>query len=254
MDIDKVITRRLNEIDNQYRQAVRQLEGLNNTIISLQKYASHLIDTGDFSSAPQRLSDEAWRKRASEMIKELIKIDRNNYPSFNSVLVPIYIELRDVYGVVLDQLRKDFRYNNNTLRYPSAFEAISDDDMIRDIFDSLLIGLFPDGYFTDDVLNFIERRENGEVATLDKSAHDVIVEIITPLAIKRGDESQGYSNTFEFVCSHTNCSWGNLKTRYMNKNKVEKPPTKEEIIISNANVLRKFKKTVCALLENDKDL
>lgn len=43
MDIDKVITRRLNEIDNQYRQAVRQLEGLNNTIISLQKYASQEI-------------------------------------------------------------------------------------------------------------------------------------------------------------------------------------------------------------------
>lgn len=221
MDIDKVITRRLNEIDNQYRQAVRQLEGLNNTIISLQKYASHLIDTGDFSSAPQRLSNEAWRKRASEMVKELIKIDRNNYSSFNSVLVPIYIELRNVYGVVLDQLRKDFRYNNNTLRYPSAFEAISDDTMIRDIFDSLLIGLFPDGYFTDDVLNFIERRENGEVATLDKSA----------LAIKRDDESQGHSNSFEFVCSHMNCSWGNFKTRYMNKNKVEKPQQKKKSLL-----------------------
>lgn len=56
--------------------------------------------------------------------------------------------------------------------------------MIRDIFNSLLISLFPDGYFTDDVLSFIERRENGEVATLDKSARDAIVEIITPLAIK----------------------------------------------------------------------
>lgn len=100
--------------------------------------------------------------------------------------------------------------------------------MIRDIFNSLLISLFPDGYFTDDVLSFIERRENGEVATLDKSARDAIVEIITPLTIKCGDKSQGHSNAFEIVCSHMNCSWSNLKTRYMNKNKVEKPQQKKK--------------------------
>jgi len=106
---EELVKKRLEEVNAQYEQALRQLAGLNNTIINLQKYASHLISVGDFSARPQRLSNEAWRKRASEMIKELIKVDKKNYPTFNSVLVPIYIQLRNVYGVVLDQLRKDFR-------------------------------------------------------------------------------------------------------------------------------------------------
>lgn len=251
---EELVKKRLEEVNAQYEQALRQLAGLNNTIINLQKYASHLISVGDFSARPQRLSNEAWRKRASEMIKELIKVDKKNYPTFNSVLVPIYIQLRNVYGVVLDQLRKDFRYNNDTLRYPSAFEAISDDDMIRSIFDSLLIGLFPDDYFKDEVLDYIERSENGEEVVLADTPEEIILKVIAPLAIKRNDESYGYIETFELVCAHMQCSWGNLQTRYMNKNNVKEPPSKAAIITSNANVLRKFKKTICVLLEDDEDL
>ena len=252
---EELVNRRLREVNAQYEQALRQLAGLNNTIINLQKYASHLISVGDFSARPQRLSNEAWRKRASEMIKELIKVDKKNYPTFNSVLVPIYIQLRNVYGVVLDQLRKDFRYNNDTLRYPSAFEAISDNDMIRNIFDSLLIGLFPDNYIVDEALNCIERGENNEEAVLDEPpAEEMILRIIAPLAIKRKDKSYGYIETFELVCANMKCSWGNLQTRYMGKNNIEDPPSKVAIITSNANVLKKFKKTICALLEGDEDL
>lgn len=246
----EVVDQRLKEVDAQYEQALRQLAGLNNTIINLHKYANHLINVGGFSARPKRLSNEAWRKRASEMIKELIKVDRKNYPTFNSVLVPIYIQLRNVYGVVLDQLRKDFRYNNNTLRYPSAFEAISDDDTVRSIFDSLLIDLFPENYFVDEVLDYIERGENGEEIALDEPPEEIILKIIAPLAAKRNDESYGYVETYKLVCDNMPCSWKNLQTRYMSKNNVKEPPSKVAIITSNANVLRKFKKTVCALLED----
>lgn len=251
---EDLVNKRLKELDAQYEQALRQLAGLNRTMCDLKKYASHLISVGDFSARPQRISNEAWRKRSSEMIKELIKVDRKNYPTFNSVLVPIYIQLRNVYGVVLDQLRKDFRYNNDTLRYPSAFEAISDDDMIRSIFDSLLIGLFPEGYFNDEVLEYIERSENGEEISLDKQPEETIIKIIAPLAIKRNDNSYSYQETFEMICNCMDCSWGNLQTRYINKNNVNEPPSKAAIITSNANVLRKFKKTLSALLEDDEDL
>lgn len=251
---EELVMQRLKDVNEQYELALKQLAGLNNTIVNLQKYANHLISVGDFSSRPQRISNEAWRNRASEMVKELIKVDKKNYPTFNSVLVPIYTQLRNVYGVVLDQLRKDFRYKYDTLRYPSAFEAISDDDMVRGIFDSLLIGLFPDNYFVDDVLDFIERSDNGEEATLDESPEEIVLKVIAPLAIKRNDNSYRYIETFELLCSRVDCSWGNLQTRYMNKNNVDEPPSKAAIIASNANVLRKFKKTVCALLEDDEDL
>lgn len=248
------IENQIKEVDAQYERALKQLAGLNNTIRDLKKFANHLINVGDFSAHPQRMSNEAWMKRASEMIKELIKIDKIHYSSFNSVLVPIYIELRNKYGIVLDQLRKDYRYNNDTLRYPSAFEAISDDDMARSIFDSLLISLFPEEYFKDNVLDYIERSENGEEIKLDESPEEAIIKFVTPLAVKKNDSSQGYIDTLEEIYSQMDCSWGNLQTRYMKKNNVISPPSKVTIIMSNDNVLKKFKKTLCTLLENSENL
>lgn len=117
---EELIKKRIKELDNQYEQALRQLAGLEKTIRDLKRYASNLVSTGDFTEKPTRMSNEAWQKRASETIKELMKTDKKNYPTFNSVLVPIYIRLRNVYGVVLDQLRKDFKYKYDTLCYPSA--------------------------------------------------------------------------------------------------------------------------------------
>lgn len=250
---EELINKQIKELDAQYEQALRQLAGLASTIRDLKKYAGHLINTGDFSVKPQRMSNEAWRGRASELVKELIRVDKKTYPTFNSVLKPIYIQLRNVYGVVLDQLRKDFRYNNDTLRYPSAFEAISDDDVVRELFDSILLGLFPDDYFEDEVLLAIENGEDTELVEVEKP-EEIILKIIAPLAIKRNDDSYGYVDTFNWVCDQLDCSWGNLQTRYMNKNNLTETPSKLTIIVSNANVLRKFKKTVRVALDDRTDL
>lgn len=248
-----LINKRLKELDAQYEEAQKQLRGLENTIVNLKKYASYIVKTGEFNKTPKRMSDEAWRRRASEMIKELMRVDKATYPTFNSVLVPIYTRLRDVYGVVLDQLRKDFRYNTYTLRYPSAFEAISADDTVREIFDSLLMALFPDDYFDDEVLDIIDEG-GGEVACAKETPEETVMKIIIPLAVKCKDDSYGYINTFDNVCENMNCSWHNLQIRFMRKNNLEKMPSKLTIIVSNDNVLRKFKKTVRVMLENCKDL
>lgn len=241
-----LISRQLDELRAEYEQAKRQLNGLERSIEKLEKHASYIVQTGDFLKKPLRVSNEAWRRRASETIKDLMKTDKNSYPTFNSVLVPIYIKLRNVYGVVLDQLRKDFRYKYDMLRYPSAFEAISDDDTIRDIFDSLLIGMFPDDYFDDEVLSIIER---GGALDCQKKPEELIMKILVPLAIKLDDDSFGYSRTFDMVCDNMDCAWHNLQTRFMKKNGLNELPSTLTIIVSNDNVLRKFKKTVRVMLE-----
>ena len=251
MFTEELINKRIRELDAQYELAVRQVAGLENAICELKKYAGYLIKTGDFSTYPNRMSGEAWRRRISEMIKELMKIDKKRYPSFNSVLSPIYIQLRNVYGVVLEQLRKDFRYKYDTLRYPTAFEAISEDDTVRSIFESLLLGMFPDEYFEDEVLEIIE---GGGSVECETKPEEVILQILVPLAIQRRDNSFGYADTFNLVCNSMDCSWGNLQTRYMNKHNLEDAPSKTIILVENANVLRKFKKTVRVLLDESTGL
>lgn len=94
----------------------------------------------------------------------------------------------------------------------------------------------------------------GEIACVQDQPEELILKILVPLAIKRKDDSFGYAETFDLVCDKMDCSWGNLQTRYMNRNNLEEAPSKLTIIVSNANVLRKFKKTVRILLENNYDL
>ena len=254
MDTNEIIKRRLSEINEQYGRVLKRLEGLNQTIIELQEYASGIISTKDFTNIPNRLSNAAWRKRAAEMIKELTKINRSTYPSFDSVLVSIYKKLRDVYGIVLDQLRKDFRCNYNTLRYPSAFEAISDNDQVRDIFDSILLDLFPDNYFVDTVLECVEHGEDNSLESADQASHETIIKIIEPLAVLRNDSSPEYQETFKEVCAFMDCSWKNLRTRYINRFGADSAPSREKIILSNNNVMRKFKNAVRIQLEFYRDV
>lgn len=245
---EDLIRRRIEDIDAQYNQVMGQLAGLDRTIRDLKQCANWLIHSGDFNIKTQRTSNEAWRKRASETIKELMRVDSGTYPTFNSVLIPIYIKLRDVHGVVLDQLRKDYKYKYDLLRSPSGFEAISDDDTVRDIFDSLLVDMFPKNYSKDEVLEIIET--GNADAYIKNSLEEIIVKIILPLATKIGDNSYGYINTFDSVCSQMECSWGNLQTRYMNRHNLKAPPSRTLLILSNPNVMRKFKKTVRAMLED----
>lgn len=243
---EELINKRIRELDAQYEFAVKQVAGLESAICDLKRYASYVIKTGDFSTYPNRISGDAWRRRISEMIKELMKVDKKQYPSVNSVLHTIYIQLRNVYGVVLEQLRRDFRYKFDTLRYPTAFEAISEDDTVRSIFESILFGLFPDEYFKDEVLECIE---GGGSIESETKPEEVILQLLVPLAVKRRDNSFGYAETFNLVCNSMDCSWGNLQTRYMNKHNLDDAPSKAILIVENANVLRKFKKTVRVLLD-----
>lgn len=251
MSVEDVARTRAVEINRQYERAARQLSMANETIRELNAYVNRLTNTKDFTDDTIRMTNEDWMSRASEMIKELMVVDGINYPTFKSVLLPIYTKLKNVYGIVLDQLRKEYRYNNNTLRYPSAFEAISDNDTVRSIFDSLLIELFPEEYFYDEVVECVEGRHEYDPK---QDINNPILRMIEPLANKMGDNTQCYTSTIAAVLNNMDCSWGNLQTRYMNKHGVSSPPTKLEIILDNHHVMKKFKNTILTMLEGYSDL
>ena len=239
---------KLAELQAQYEQASRLLGGARAAIEQATEYANKVLDNEQADISKQ--SAAAWRSRASEMVKELTKVEKEQYPSFNSVLCVVYMELRDTYGIVLDQLRKDFRYKYNTLRYPSAFEAISADSMVRKIFDSVLVGLFPESYFHDEVLDMCEgiiRVERKPAKRLGRPVQQ-LEQIIEPLAVARKDTSDDYQDTYCLVYDNMDCCWSNLLKRYMHKHNMDSVPQKRVVIMENPAVKRKFKKTVQALL------
>lgn len=249
---DSLINKRIDELKLQYTKAKKQLNGLERTIESLENYANYIIKNNDFKRKPIEMSDEAWRKRASEMINELMKIDKS-YSTFNSVLTPIYRKLRDVYGVVIDQLRKEYSDDYDTLRRPTAFEAISANKTVRDIFDSLLIDMFPSNYFVDEALEASKTENANDAINKKESSDEIIMRELIPLAAKRGDNSYWFYNTFNEVFLNMDCSWHNLQLRYMKKHNLKKAPPPSDIIVNNDNVFRKFKKVVKEMLKEYND-
>lgn len=244
---EKLVNQQLLELNRQYEQVTKQIASIDKAMDDLAQFASNLMKSQDFDVKPIRMSNVAWQQRILEFANELIRVDRKHYPTQPSVLKAVYIRLRNEYGIVLDQLRRDYRYKYDILRSPTALEAISDNDRIRSIFESVLKGLFPEDYFEDDILVMIE---NGEENDKGHNKEDAVWKIIVPLATKRNDNSFGYTQTLEAVCKEMDCVWSNLQTRYKKKHGLDQDPAKIEIITENPYVMRKFKKTVSKMLAN----
>lgn len=151
--------------------------------------------------------------------------------------------MRNVYGIVIEQLRKEYRDKYGRDSLPEALEAISEDKTSRDLFETILRGLFPKGYW------------NHEDDTADdnynecKTQEEIVRDLIKPLAEKYNDLSKGYNKTLRVVYKRMDCSWSNLQTRYKNNNNLKTIPQKMTIVINNQSVFRKFKKCVNELLD-----
>lgn len=247
----EMLEKRVQMLVENLERAEKQLRGLRKTVADVASYASHVLYTKAYEKEVPRLSNKAWQERAMDLVRDLVKCDRKQYPNVDVVLATVYRILRDEYGVVIKQIRKDYQRNNDILRTPTVFEAISDDDTVRDIFDAVLKDLFPDEYFEDRALTMaydthfsvagkdIHKKTRGRKKEDPK---DVIDKVIKPIAIRNRDESFGFSETFERVCNATPCSWHNLQVRLQKKNGCKDLPTKIKVLEENPAALREFKK------------
>lgn len=50
----------------------------------------------------------SWQTDMKNIAYELIHINKKEFPTYNSVLKAVYLKMRNVYGIVLDQLRKEY--------------------------------------------------------------------------------------------------------------------------------------------------
>lgn len=242
------LQKRLDEIMKLYNQTMRQADGLSIRVRELERYINRLLDTGDFSIQTPATSNESWCNRAIEMVKELVKINRGKYPTDASVLTDVYRKMRDAYGIVLDQLRKEYRINNDTLRSVSTLEAIADNLSMRDIFDAILLDLFPRDYFNDNILEAANGNMNNNTDCFeDKDKIVALVRgVLESLKIKDND-TMNYISIYSQALNRMPCHWDNLETRYMNKNPNNGKPTKMMLINTNPLVFNKFKSAVKTL-------
>ena len=221
----KELNTKLNMMGNSFEYIVKMLEnsGMGLSVIDREKIS--------------------WQSDMKNLVYELMKIDNDSFPTYNSVLKRVCLKLRDVYGIVIDQLRKEYKSKYGVDRASDVLEIISESNTEKDLFESVLRSLFPAGYW---------HHEDG-VACADYStekAREVVVrELIEPLAKKYNDSSKGYNKTFREVYKNMDCAWGNLQTRYKRVNRLKANPQKFTIVVNNPTVFKKFKRTVGELLD-----
>lgn len=244
----------MNTLD--YELARARLKKVNAMITDLQRQATkiekllnHYQSTGDFEAKPDSESSEEWIHKTQELIKDVAKINET-YNTYKKVLTYGVTRLRNVYGVVIEQMRKDFSYKYDIGRRVGILEAISDDDTVRDIFFNIISEMMPSTYWSndiDDVIKFEGNNISTDVAT--NSPEDIIRRMVEPLAEKMDDNSKGFNKTYRIIYNNMDCHWGNLQTRYMNSHNTQNVPSKLTIVANNPAVFRKFKQSVKELLD-----
>lgn len=223
--VDANITNKMNVMSNSFAYIAKILE---DSGIATSNIDKHKI---------------SWQTDMKNIAYELIHINREEFPTYNSVLKAVCLRMRNVYGIVLEQLRKEYRDRYGLDYFPDTLEAVSDDKISRELFETILRGLFPEDYWShrDGVVD--------DKYTEVKTQEDVVRDLIKPLAEKYNDTTKGYAKTFRVVYKRMGCSWSNLQTRYKNNNNLKTVPQKITIVINNKDVFRKFKKCIFELLD-----
>lgn len=239
--VEKTITEMFSRFENRFET---NMANKMNVMSNSFAYITKMLEDSGIASTNIDKRRITWQTDMKNIIYELVSINRSAFPSYNSVIKTVCLRMRDVYGVVIDQLRKDYRDKYNLDSSPDILEVISDNKTVKNLFETIIRGLLPKDYqFRDDNLSDDEYSDRNR-------QEDAIKELIKPLAEKYNDSSKGYSKTLRVVYKHMDCSWTNLQTRYKNNNNLKTTPQKMTIITNNQYVFRKFKKCVQKLLDD----
>lgn len=237
--IDDSVKSILNEMFTGFEHRV---ESRMNVMSNSFAYIENILKNSGIATSNIDKEKMTWQTDMKNLSYELMNVRKYDFPTYNSVMRTVYSKMRNVYGIVLEQIRKDYKDKYGLDYSPDVLEAIGDNKNIKNIFESILKGLFPDEYWCCG-------EKYSEDGVESKSREAMVRELIKPLAEKYDDHSKGYNKTLRIIYSRMDCSWSNLQTRYKKTNGLRAIPQKITIVINNPEVYRKFKKSVRELLD-----
>lgn len=252
-------------------EITKQLETINNIINSIET-------TTTKPKAVKRVKEisSPWFDQTMQRINRIISADRYSYPNVDKVVSTVCIELRRSYGIVIEQLKKEFKSSYGY--YPDTLHAIAEYKIPREIFTSLLtdmesavcsnkrIRLNRSCTFTvKGNCYYMIVTEGGKQRWLstgkrvDTATADEINRILETTVIANNIELfKDFHENIINIKSHKNidsvtaitltldameCDWDNLTTRFKNKYNTMRTPTRVEILINSPSLKKKFRLT-----------
>jgi prophage antirepressor-like protein len=224
-----------------FEETLKQLIGITekfnkrqNDVENSLLYIKQLLEKQGVSNAPipQPIpKNSEWKTQAVLNVKELLSKNPSKYKSFNNILSKIYIQMRNVYGVVFEQEQKDYNDQYNTTGRQTGLTIVDNNEQLKSLFNNLLSDMI---------------EESNKIAKID-----VIKESVKPLAEKYNDKSLGKGLTLRKVYAHMNSNWYYYNKKYKLSTGKTTKPTKLKLIEGSDRLTNKFYKSVKALLETE---
>lgn len=227
LDIDNAIRgyeqhtdKRMTEMANSFTYIKKSLENGNTNNIMSNTTAENIPD---------------WKIETINKLKELVFSDKEKYGSVNSILRKIYLQMRNVYGIVFEQEAKEYKEKYNVLTKPSGLELVKQKEVLRNLFDCLLLNFINDN----------DHSVNSDIMpVITKKPEEIIRETINPLIEMCNDKTRGGNKTYRKVYERMNVGWQNRITRYVKQHGNKNRPSKFILVKTDDKLRKLFTKTV----------
>lgn len=238
---DEHIRGYLKEIEE--RQA-RQYRELNNSFLALFKLLEGKFpQLEDSNSIPTDMelptviaSNERgeWKEELYSLARKVYLHNPASYTGVADVLSNLYLQLRNIYGFVIQEAKNRYRENHPGIGKIYTADVVGADEQLRNIALNLL-------------RDASETCSEVKVSPLD--------EIIRPLIEKRQDRSPHGTATYRKVYSRMDVDWGNRETRYRNKLGLSDQALvrKAQLVCNSESMLQAFTAAVKELMEENCD-
>jgi hypothetical protein len=240
--IDQCVDQRLiSYVEPLHNDFNRNMNMIYNAFIGVQKALPQIASIQSIS-----FGDKEWKQKQFNTINELLK-ECPEYKKCNLVLRKIYSKMRNQYGVVFEQEYKDYCKRHNVSGHIPVIEVVSDKEMLRSIFSSILDDLFvlPKEIIKKSKRQSIKSNINNVVD------NNWLREPLKPLIKKYNDNSAHSNMTFRRVykeMANMGVCWHNRQVRYKNKYNLKNYPLKSKLIRNNHALYDIFYKAIENLL------
>ena len=212
-------------------------------------------------------STSVWRRNVYDVVDKIRTNQPDKYPQNTDVLSAIYKKMRDDYGFVIDQEKREYIRRHPRQTSPAVITIIEDNTTWSEIFDSILNDIY-----NSSIVNCVRKNDtanepgvvvkNGLVefkaphpqddSIVDNSA--VILDAVNRLAATKGDKSPKHAVVYRMIFSRMSFDWKKSKEKYREKFGIY-PLNKTEMVRRSDVICRQFVEaadTLIKRMENEK--
>lgn len=194
------------------------------------------------SIKPTNTPELEWKLAMRRMIDKMVKEFPDRYQTFNTVLVKVYLRMRDVYGIVLEQYVKEYRAIFGNDQKVSKLDIISHDETLRSLFEPILTDMY------ENTKAAAEKVKEIDLALLNKSKQ----EIIQPLIDLRKDKTNYGCTTYTITMARmrkNGVDFPAAAAAYTERKQLTRKVKNGELLENDPEIKRAFAQAVAELIK-----